>query len=609
MSDSLLSFYEKELAFIQKSSGSFSKQHPAAASHLQISEDTVDDPLVAKLLSGFAFMNARIQQKLNDDFPELTDAMLDTLYPHYLRPIPSLAITQFSPAPEAVEKITVEKGIEIETPSFQGETCRFSTCYPVDIEPFYVHEASLMPRPFIAPGSNSIQGASSVLKLSLKGLSDDYDFSTALGNKIRFFLKGQLIHSYALYELLFTKSIKIVLAKGDTDPSPIVLNTDILSQVGLEKNEGLLPYPENSFIGYRLLTEFFTFPEKFLFFDLQNLSKYLPEDFGSQLNIYFYINESNEELEHQLEKSMFALGCTPVINLFEYAADPIPLTHNEYQYHVVPDARRPKSLEIYSIEQVVATNSQGAKVNFYPFYSANHRRDTQNNSAFWFPNRRTITEGEHYNEFAVETDISVVDLHFNPFHGSDKSLNIDLICSNRNLPKNLPSNKDNGYLRVVDGSFDSPIEFITPPTPAIRSPSKSKSYWKLISHLNLNHLSLGSQNGNCDHLKEVLRLYDFKDSASTRNLIEAIQKVSTNPVMAPIQIENTTALCRGTEVHITLDALMLSGTSPILFASILEKFFGLYCSINSFTKLVASLNNQERELKRWPPRAGEKSLV
>ena len=168
MSDRLLYHYEKELAFIKQSASEFAKQHPSAAENLQLGSDSVDDPLVARLLSGFAFLNARIQQKLSDDFPELTDAMLETLYPHYLRPIPSMAITQFSPLEDLDAPVTIPAGTELVTDSTQNEECRFTTKYPVELLPIRLDSAQLMPKPFIAPGSFDIQGASAVLKLSFK---------------------------------------------------------------------------------------------------------------------------------------------------------------------------------------------------------------------------------------------------------------------------------------------------------------------------------------------------------------------------------------------------------------------------------------------------------
>lgn len=609
MSEKLLTHYEKELAFIHQTASEFARQHPGTAANLRLRDNAVDDPLVARLLSGFAYLNARTQQKLADDFPEMTDALLETLYPHYLRPIPSMNIVQFSADEDLDEIARVERHTPLETEVFQGQTCRFQTCYPVEIAPITVETAALLPRPFIAPGSNDIPGAGAVLKLSLKTLNPKHSFAALELKQLRFFLAGQPQHVNPLYDLLLTKTLRIVVAHSESDPHPVFLDSDILKQVGFAREDGLLPYPDHSFSGYRLLTEYFAFPEKFQFLDLTELDSAIGPRFSQQLNLYFYLQESHSELEHQLHAEMFQLGCTPAVNLFPQRADPIPVTHTQYEYAVVPDSRRVYSMEIYSIDAVGATDQTGHYTPYRPFYGTRHA-DGDQHSAFWFGRRRTVVEGEHHSEYATETDLTLVDLNFNPHRIDNQTLDIRLTCSNRNLPKKLPSHGGQPHFHIVDG--DAPAKSISSrvaPTATLRPPLRERGYWRLISHLNLNHLSLSNGTSACDSLKEILRLYDFKDSAATRNMIEAIQKLHTKPITAPIQIEDTVAICRGTEVRLELDPIMLTGTSPLLFASVLERFFGLYCSINSFTRLVATLSGKDGELKRWPPRAGEKALL
>jgi len=610
MSDRLLYHYEKELAFIKQSSADFARQHPAVAESLKLGGDSVDDPLIARLLSGFAFLNARIQQKLSDDFPELTDAMLETLYPHYLRPIPSMAIVQFSPAEDLDGSETVPVGTLLDTSTADSQECRFSTCYPVDMWPLRIDSAQLMPRPFIAPGSFEIQGAAAVLKISFKTLSPDQNISGMGLSRLRMFLRGQAQHIYPLYDLILTKCFKVVIANGENDPHPIALNPDCLQQVGFGIDEGILPYPQESFKGYRLLTEFFSFPEKFQFIDISQFDLSVNGNYSDTLNIYLYLRESDGELEHQVNASTFALNCTPAVNLFEISADPIPLSHTESRYPLVPDSRRREGLEVYSILEAGATDSDGNYVPYRPFYGVNHSRNQDKKSAFWLTHRRQVMEGDHRNELATETEISLVDLNFNPFEISDQNLEIKLLCSNRNLPKKLPSGQGKPYFEVVDDEYPTEkISCVVAPGATIRPPLRERGYWRLISHLNLNHLSLSQGSASTDALKEILRLYDFRDSASTRNMIDSIIAIHTRPVTAPIQIEGMVAMCRGTQIDLIVDPVMLAGSSILIFSSVLEHFFGLYGSINSFTKLTVSLNGKVGEFKRWPPRAGEKALI
>ena len=598
MSDRLLYHYEKELAFIKQSASEFAKQHPSAAENLQLGSDSVDDPLVARLLSGFAFLNARIQQKLSDDFPELTDAMLETLYPHYLRPIPSMAIAQFSPLDDLDAAITIPANTELETDTNQNQECLFTTRYPVELLPIRLDSAQLMPKPFVAPGSFDIQGASAVLKLSFKSLSADLRIADMDLSKIRLFLKGQAQHVHPLYDLILTKCFRVVIANGDADIKPTILNSDALKQVGFDIAEGLLPYPSSSFMGYRLLTEFFSFQEKFQFIDFTQLDIGINNSFDDTLNIYLYLRESDIELEHQVNVGMFALGCTPIVNIFEQIADPIPLTHTESEYPIVPDARRREGLEIYSVVNAGATDSDGKYTPYRPFYGIDHSQNQKQKSAFWLTSRREIFEGEHRNELASEMNIRLVDLNFNPYELGDQSLDLQLLCTNRNLPRKLPTGQGQPFMQVVDNEYPTEkISCVVNPTSTIRPPLRERGYWRLISHLNLNHLSLSNGGGSVEAIKEILRLYDFRDSASTRNMIDAIMAIHTKPITAPIQIEGLVSMCRGTQIELTLDPIMLAGTSPLMFSSVLERFFGLYGSINSFTRLIITLNGKDGEFK------------
>lgn len=610
MSDKLLENYEKEYAFLLESAADFARQHPGAASRLQLNADTVDDPLVGRLLAGTAYLNARVQKKLEDEFPELTNALLDTLYPHYLRPIPPLGIAQFRPEDELDAPAFVPMGTLLDTEQADGQSCRFKTTYPATIHPFQVSAGYLNARPFVAPGSNTIKGAAAVLRICLSGLTEDFSFGEHKPDSLRFYLRGQSQHSFPLYDLLLTKTMKVVLARSDQDDSPVYLNRNIIKAVGFDEDEGLVPYPSNAFLGYRLLTEYFVFPEKFMFLDVEELKHAVKDDFGNELNLYIYLSESDEELEHHLSAKSFALGCTPIVNLFEQTADPIQMDHSNHLYRVVPDARRPEGLEVYSIDSVTAADTAGREYEYTPFFSVKHRHSDKNHGTFWHMKRSYVVEGEHFNEAASEIDISLVDLEFDPYTAQDLTLQLNTTCFNRNQPKKLPTGNGQPWLSEVDGSSPvSRIACLVPPTKTIRASSKERAYWRLISHLNLNHLSLGDSEHGCDSFKEILRLYDFSDSPSTRKLIESLRSMTTQSITAPIQVGSSTAMCRGTEVHVELDSMMLVGNSPLLFASVIERFLGLYCSINSFTRLVVTLSGQEGELKRWPPRAGDKALL
>jgi len=611
MADELLPYFEKELAFIRQLGTEFSKEQPKIAGRLGVNTDTIEDPHVSRLIESFAYLNARIQHKLDDDLPEISDSLLNVLYPHYQRPIPSMTIVKFSPDEDQLDsKYTVPNNTLLETDLFKGERCHFTTTYPVELLPIKVDEAAIIGRPFVTPGSSSSKGAECVLKLSLSTFTNDINFAELNLDKIRFHLKGQTQHIHPLYELVLNNCINVVVADSENDTNPIFLGKDCIKSVGFEENEGILPYPDSSFTGYRILTEYFVFPEKFMFLDFTNISDKLSKKTSSNLIFYIYLDSSDIELEHNINKGTFVLGCTPAVNLFKQKADPIKLDHLHEEYQIIPDIRRPAGFEVYSVDKVTATNSAGEHQELNPIYGLTHEQQDSNSNAFWFASRRNAKMNDFYRDDATDVFISPVDLNFNPNQPDDSILLIDTTCSNRNQPSKLPFNNEQPNLQSVDSAPPcSSIRCISKPTTTIQPPLRDQARWRLLSHLNLNHLSITGRENATESLKEILRLYEFTESAVSRALVSSVINVNAHAISAPLNIDGRATLCRGIEIEITLDDTQLAGSSSFLFASVLENFFGLYCSINSFTRVLVKLKNKEGYLKKCPPRAGNKVLL
>lgn len=611
MADELLPYYEKELAFIRQMGAEFAKEHPKIAGRLGINTDTIEDPHVSRLIESYAYLNARIQHKLDDDFPELSDALLNVLFPHYQRPIPSMTIVQFVGDEEQLESsYKIDKDTLIETEQFQGENCRFSTAYPVELLPIKVKHASLLGAPFTTPGSNTVQGAGGVLKLVLSTYNKDINFSDLKPDELRFHLKGQALHINPLYELLLSQTKEVVMTLSESDPRPVYLGNDIIKAVGFDADEGLLPYPATSFTGYRLLTEYFAFPEKFMFIDFTGLAKHIPDDAGDTIQLYIYLKQSDVELEHNINEQTFALGCTPAVNIFKHRADPIKIDHSQLEYQVIPDARRPIGYEVYSVDKVTASTSSGDSDEYLPVYGLRHEHQDTDTHAFWHATRRPSKQGIYERDDGTDVFLNLIDLNFNPNTPEDRTIVIETLCSNRDLPERLPFTIDQPRLQCVDMAPPcSRIRCLTQPTSTIRAPLRNNARWRLISHLSLNHLSLTGSEDSTLALKEILRLYDFKESSVTRALIESLRNINTRPISAPLMIGGRSTMCRGMEIEIEIDGTLLTGSSSYLFATVLENFFGVYCSINSFSRVLVKLKGKSEYLKKCPPRAGEKILL
>lgn len=618
MSEPLYSYYERELLFIRQMAQEFARQYPAAANRLLLEPNRSADPHVERLIEAFALLSGRIHHKLDDEFPELTDALLSVLYPHYLAPIPSMAVVQFevdAGRAQLPDGFLIDRHSRLHTRPVGDLPCKFRTCYPVKLWPITVAEARLQPPPFprhLQPPPLT----AAVLTLRLE-CQPGMTFSGLSLDRLRFYLSGDNQVIPLLYELLFNHTQQVIFRPldGGERLQPLVLARDAcLFPVGFERDEGLLPYPNQSFLGYRLLTEFFTFPNKFWFVDLGGFEKARRAGFGRSLEVVFYLNRTSTNLEQSVEPATFRLGCTPVINLFEQIAEPIPLSHARYEYRVVPDVTQPLGMEVYSIDSVTSTDPTTSTVREYQgFYSFRHGQSRETQRAFWYASRRASLQE---NDKGTEVYLHLVDLDFHPALPAEPVLIVRTTCTNRNLPATLQLAGESLYFELEAAAPLAAIVCLRTPTLPLRPPLRRGAYWRLLSHLNLNHLSLADAAEGRAALQEILRLYDFSDAESgpqlaavTRHIIEGITAVSSRRVVGRVRGATASGFCRGLEVAIEFDEQKYVGVGVYLFACILERFLGLYASINSFTQLAARTSQGEGYLKKWPPRAAERQLL
>jgi type VI secretion system protein ImpG len=619
MSDELLPYYERELTYLRRMGAEFADKYPKIASRLILEEDKCEDPHVERLIEASAFLAARIHRKLDDELPEITDSLLDVLYPHYLAPIPSMSIVQFT-LEAAQAKLqtgqTIARGSTLSSRPVDGTPCKFRTCYPITIWPVEVASARFEPPAGIGLQASDVR---TVLRLELQTvggapLPDLFEKISESEkrpiDRIRFFLHGEGQVAYSLYEFLFNNVLRVELrsAGGRRGPAPIVLQPGCLRAVGFGRDEGMLPYTDRSFIGYRLLQEYFTFPEKFLFVDLCQLSKAVAAGFGDRIEVLIHLNR-----EFPLEKSVnaqtFRLNCAPIVNLFRQVAEPIQLTHLQTEYRVVPDVSRQSAMEVYAVDAVtnLAPYNERPTV-FQPFYSFKHGADRENQRAFWYAHRR---QSQRKDDTGTEVYLSLVDLDFNPTLPGVESLTVTAKCTNRDLPARLPFGNAAGDFQLEGPGLFTAIRCLRKPTQTMRPQLRRSLQWRLISHLSLNYLSLVEQEGGSgpEALREILMLYDFADSAATRRQIAGIRQVKARRVFRTVGSLLGASFVRGVQVELEFDEQQYVGSGVFLLATVLERFLALYASMNSFVQLVAVTQQREGVLKRWPPRAGEQVLI
>ena len=605
MSDELLSYYERELAYLRKQGAEFADRHPKIASRLRLSGDAVEDPHIDRLQQGVAFLNARLRKKLDDEFPELTEGMLGHLYPHYLAPIPSMAIVQFQPASDLVDRKVVPALAEIVTEPVLGERCRFRTTMPVEILPIRIENVALSGRPLIGPAKPD--GSMGVLRLTLKTQSKTVAWDKLHPDQLRFFLRGPSNEALRLYELILndvSRVRSVVIADSPDDHQPLVLDASAIQPVGFEADEGIIPYSPRSPKGYRLLTEYFSFPEKFWFFDIKGIAEKTRQIGGETLEIFIYVDRWSADLERAATKDSLALGCTPMVNLFSQRVEPIALTESSVEYQITPDSRRPGALEVYSVDKVTIASQTGETVTLHPLFGLTHTAASRGDTRFWHATRRPSDDG------ASDTFLSLVDLDGDPFSPSDWVASIEATCTNRELAGKLPFGGGHPHLRL---NREQPgvgtISCLVAPRAPLRLPNRKQSAWRLISHLTLNHLSLIDQDSGPTALREILRLYDFRDAAETRAIIDSMTGIEFRRGTARAPTRQMGVLCRGLDITLEFDEQAVSGVGIFLFASVLERFIAHYASINAFTRLTAKVKGRSGVLRTWPPRAGDLKLL
>ncbi|MCA9114149.1 MAG: type VI secretion system baseplate subunit TssF [Planctomycetaceae bacterium] len=620
MTEELLTWYNSELASIRQLGDEFARAYPRIAGRLRLSSSSSDDPHVERLIEAFAFLTARVRNQLEDDFPQITESMLEILHPHILAPLPPLSVMQFeldSSAGKLTGGYEIPRHSQLDSEPVDGEPCRFRTCYPVTLWPLRLLSATLSGPPFRAPETHASADAQSVLSLRLQCLNSQLPPDRLGLSSLRFFLNGQRHYIDELYELLFNNLTSVAVAKDAKDPSPRVLDRECVRTVGFENGQDVLPHSPRTPHAYQLLREFFAFPEKFLFFDLDSLDQGLAGWDSPVFEVFFYFNRHVEELEQYVSAETFRMGCTPIVNLFDVTAEPIRVTHEKPEYQVVPDSRRPAALEIFSINSVVAVDEDGQHAPVRPLYSMQHGNSSQT-SQFWTASRRAGKIRDGQLDPGTDLHLSLVDLGLNPADSQQPVLHIETTCLNRDLVSRLPFGGDHPRFHLEKTGPVGRMTCLLHPTRTRRMNPVQGTLWRVISHLSLNHLSIEGGADGAETLRELLQVYDTVRNPDEPFPLHGILSVSSRRIVSRVSPRQAAGSLRsdrsvepgfgrGVEIRVELDEDRFVGSGLFLFATVLLRFFARQCTVNSFTRMVLG-TRQRKEIRRWPPRTGNRLL-
>jgi type VI secretion system protein ImpG len=598
LQEELLRYYNEELTYLRGMGREYARKYPKIADRLELQDGYPADPHVERLIESFALLTGRIRHEMDAEFPEITSALLGVLYPQLQQPVPPLAMARFEIDPQRGKFTTghlIPKNTSLFAYGSRGTTCRFRTAYSVTMWPLEISEAAVEP-----PARYDFLGSDSritgVIRLRISALAGTLDELTL--EDLRIYLDHRNGPAYRIYELLFSALSGIMLLpEGATDP--VLLPNTALSAAGFAPEEDLLPYPPNAHPAYRQIQEYFQFPEKFLFIDVNHLS-------GHRSRRYFDLLLPVTQLPKEglaVTNKMFVLGCTPIANLFSRTTEPIRIDQRQLYYRLVADARREHTTEIHSIQAVSSSmNPLDDTLAYEPFYSFRHAAGVNQPSAFWH-GRRVLTQREDIP--GTDIYLSFLDLNFNPAMPPAEVVFAHTLCSNRDLATEIPPG---GRLHMEDVGPVTVTCYSRPTHPAY-PPMGGQTAWHLISNLSLNQLSLGEDSASRDALCEILRLYCFGDQPAVLQQIRGIRAVSSRPATLRVGKDAWRGFCPGTEITVTLDETLYAGGGAFLFATVLRQFLGLYTSVNSFTQLVLRKLNREEEWMRWPPLAGRQPLL
>lgn len=592
-SEEFLTYYLEELSYLRRMGERFAHAYPKVAGRLELRADECPDPHVERLIESFAFLTARIQSDLDSDFVEIAAELLNVLYPHYLNPVPSMAVARFDFDPlraKLTSGFDIPKHTGLFASSTDGAICRVRTCYPVTLWPVEVGEAVFETpevHEFVDPSRTA-----SVLRLRMRSLADPFEVLAV--DRLRFFLNGDPVLVNALYELLVESTQQVVVVPAG-EKRPRYLDAGAVVPVGFGDDEEVIPYPRYSHPAYRLLQEYFTFPDKFHFIDVRGLQGRAS---GQELDLLFLLKRSASKLI--IEPKTFSLGCTPVINLFRKTSEPLRIDHRQLEYRLVPDLRKEKTTEVHSIVSVSGSSDPADSARDYaPFYSYTHTMERRGQRAFWHARR---VPSVHPELRGTDVLLSFLDLDFEPAQPPDEIIFAQLLCTNRGLAAELPAD---GLLQTDQAMPVSSIVCLKKPTRPIDPPLGGQALWRLVSHLSLNYLSLGGGDDSVRSFREILGLYSFSESPAVRQQLQGIRAMEQRKIVRRFGDDAWKGFRRGTEVKLVLDESFYVGSSAFLLASVLQHFLALYASINSFTQLVIRRAGRETEKwKEWPPMAG-----
>ncbi len=623
MDEEFRRYYNEELHYLRELGSEFAEGFPKIAGRLGMKGVEVSDPYVERLLEGFAFLSTRVRLKLDAEFPRFTRHLLDVLYPTYLAPMPSMAVVQYDPDPT---EASLNNGYLIPRHSSmrsllgkdEQTRCEYRSAHNVTLWPIEVAEVKYYSsRAALASAGVDATGSGKAgLRITLRTLAGQ-KFSDLALDELNLFLAGAGAIPTAVYEQLVGHCEQVVVTPGTAggDDWRHVLSQDCVNAQGFEPEQALLPTPAPSFDSYRLLQEYFAFPQRYLFVDTRGLGACVAKNASQELHLTYVFSQFDSSLVDVLTPDNFALHCTPCVNLFPKRADRIHLNDKDAEFHVIPDRARPMDFEVWAVDEVKGI---GSSTNDDTVFTALYDSDDEHvqGDAHFVVNRerrrfsgKQRRSGARTSYMGSEVYLSLVDASQAPYASNLRQVEIQTLCTNRDLPLQMTLGQGATDFDLQVGAPVQSIRAVTGPTRPRASYAEGDTTWRLINSLNVNYLSmLGEGADGPAALKDLLRLFVEQTDFAALQQLDGLLKVSAQPVTARMPVAGPIAFGRGVGVELDIDESAFEGTGAFLMASVLERFFARAVTLNSF--VTTTLRSTQRGLiKHWPARVGARVLL
>ena len=597
MDPRLLQFYIQELAHVRDAGAEFAGRFPKIASRLGMDATEVHDPYVERLLEGFAFLTARVQLRLHEEFPRFTEQLLNRISPNFLAPVPAMGVVQFNTnnTDQALKKgLHVQAGTVLQSQVAKGiqTPCKFRvahgfTLWPLEIQNIE-HGAFKGSTPRVQ-GKGLVRSAMHVTlhntaQLPLAELAiDALDLHVSCSDE----------YAYTLFERICYKTISVgVRAQGQETWQYLPLEQ--IQPLGLEDEHALLPADSRQFSGTRLLQEFFAFPQRFLFFRIGGLKKYLAGYHQQVFELALCFEDSSPDLDRALGIDSLALNCTPVINLFEHTCDRLVLDERLHELHIQPNRSKPMDYEVHSVLSVQGHGANG--ISAIPALYSN--TDEHNLGTTQYMVRRVPTQASEkhvreggrstYTGSEVYLGLTQPTGELASKHGLQQ-LGVRALCTNRDLPLLIPLGQGPTDLMWPGNLPVQSIRFLRGPSRPKAPVHNGQACWQLIEHLSLNYLGLidegDHETGNgAAVFGQLLAVHADPTQSAHQQLVRAIQGIQSSPVVSRILRKGRPAVVRGVKVTLTIDELAMQGLGVAVLGGVLARYLASHVSVNSFVQ-------------------------